>query len=63
MQGSPTTILRGQTLSFRDDPFKVEPDAVTVICREGGGVIPLILLPPNLPEAECFSRLAVNHFS
>ena len=34
-----TTILRGQTLAFRDDPFKVEPDAAVDFHADGAVAI------------------------
>src|SRR4051812_35548805 len=36
---SATTILRGQTLAFRDDPFKVEPDAAVDFHADGAVAI------------------------
>jgi len=36
---SPTTILRGQTLSFRDDPFLVGPDAAVDFRSDGAVAI------------------------
>jgi guanine deaminase len=39
MQSSPTTILRGQTLAFRDDPFKVGPDAAVDFHADGAVAI------------------------
>ncbi len=35
----PTTILRGQTLAFRDDPFKVAPDAAVDFHADGAVAI------------------------
>ena len=36
---SATTILRGQTLAFRDDPFRVEPDAAVEFHSDGAVAI------------------------
>jgi len=36
---SATTVLRGQTLAFRDDPFKVEPDAAVDFHADGAVAI------------------------
>jgi guanine deaminase len=39
MQGSAITILRGQTLAFRDDPFEVGPDAAVNFHADGAVAI------------------------